>query len=87
MVFEVFENLKMIKMLELLDLLALLSFLNILNCNHHDDLLILRLRRSATQELKEAHTKKQQKKLEKRRAKGLPDPVYYRTATFQSQSF
>ena len=37
-----------------------------------------KLQRSATKKEKEKHAKKQEKKLQKRRAKGLPDPVFYK---------
>ena len=38
----------------------------------------VRLQKSATKKLKEKHARRQEKKLQKRRAKGLPDPCYYK---------
>ena len=38
----------------------------------------VRLQKSATKILKEKHARRQEKKLQKRRAKGLPDPCYYK---------
>ena len=40
----------------------------------------VRLQRSATKVEKAKHKKRQEKKMQKRRAKGIPDPVFYRTA-------